>query len=770
MSENSVALNERVEGAESPSSGSGIKLVAGLAVLALIVFLAVKLNLKESFQVFLGWIRDLGPAGPAILVGAYILSCVLFLPGSILTLGAGFLFGLPGGTLAVSIGSTLGCIAAFLVGRFIARSWVETKIQANPRLRALDEAVANEGFKIVFLTRLSPLFPFNLLNFFYGVTRVSLKDYALASWIGMLPGTVMFVYFGTIARSLTDLAVGTSSGGMGSQIMKVVGLVATIAVTAKITKIARAGLETALEQSDGTAVPDSSESAPHEPVDVSPMDEHNQTLVDHVKPSDWTNPAPAPVYNMVVIGGGPAGLVTAAAAAGLGAKVALIEKHLLGGDCLNVGCVPSKALIRAARVASEVRNASAFGVHTGGDVTVDFPAVMERMRRLRAGISHHDSAERFTSLGIDVFQGAGRFTGKNTVEVDGKTLRFRKACIATGGRARAIPVPGLKEAGFLTNESVFNLTELPRDLAVIGAGPIGSELAQSFARFGSRVHLINQQPQILAREDRAAAAVVEKAFVEEGIELYLGAKSQRVGVEDGRRKIELEHDGETRTLVVDQILVSAGRTPNVEGLGLEAAGISYDPHKGVRVDDFLRTTNPNVFGAGDVASRYQFTHAADFLARLVIRNALFMGRGRASALTIPWCTYTDPEIAHVGMYEHEAKAAGIPVTVHVQQMAEVDRAIVDGDTEGFAKVIVKEGTDQILGATLVSSHAGDMIGEISVAMAAGMGLGKIANVIHPYPTTAEAIRKLGDAHNRTRLTPFVKGLFQKWLGWSLGSP
>jgi pyruvate/2-oxoglutarate dehydrogenase complex dihydrolipoamide dehydrogenase (E3) component len=498
---------------------------------------------------------------------------------------------------------------------------------------------------------------------------------------------------------------------------------------------------------------------------VEPWDEHNRVLVRNVHPDDWVNPEPAPRYNLVVIGAGTAGLVTAAGAAGLGAKVALIERDLMGGDCLNVGCVPSKALIRAARAWADVRDAGAYGVDVPAGIRVDFPTVMERMRRLRAGISRNDSVSRFRDLGVDVFLGKGRFSGPDTVEVAGKTLRFKKAVIATGARAAAPPIPGLAEVGYLTNETVFSLTELPRRLAVIGAGPIGCELAQAFARFGSQVYLIEAQHGILPNEDRDAAQIVLQSLLRDGITLLCCGGDLKVAKTVDGKRLTVDSHGQHYDISVDEILVGVGRRPNVEGLDLDTVGVAVEK-TGVKVNDRLQTTNPRIYAAGDICSPYKFTHAADFQARLVIQNALFFGRAKASALTIPWCTYTDPEIAHVGLYERDATTRGIRIKTFVQELGDVDRAILDGETEGLVKVHVQEGTDKIVGATIVAHHAGEMLPEITLAMTHRLGLGKIASTIHSYPTQAEAIRKLGDQYNRTRLTPFVKKLFHRWLAWT----
>lgn len=496
---------------------------------------------------------------------------------------------------------------------------------------------------------------------------------------------------------------------------------------------------------------------------ILPEDRHNQVLLSNVSPTGWRDLEPAGRYNLVVIGAGTAGLVTAAGAAGLGAKVALIEKHLLGGDCLNYGCVPSKTIIRSSRSAEDVRSAGNFGVRVPDGVEVDFPAVMERMRKLRSQISFHDSAQRFRDLGIDVFLGEGRFTGRDSIQVGGKTLRFSKAVIATGARAVELPVEGLREAGYLTNETVFSLTERPKRLAVIGGGPIGSELSQAFHRLGSHVTIFEAGDHLLGREDVDAAEILQNRFIEEGVKLILKAKIKKISRTDEGKIITYARDGGEHKLVVDEILIGVGRAPNVEGLNLEAAGVNYDGKNGVIVNDNLRTTNPRIYAAGDICLQYKFTHTADAAARIVIQNALFLGRKKLSALTIPWTTYTDPEIAHVGMYERDAQERKIEVDTFVRPLREVDRAIADGEEEGFVKVHAKRGTDKILGATIVARHAGEMISEISLAMVNGLGLGAIANVIHPYPTQAEAIKQVADMYNRTRLTPFVKKVFAFWL-------
>lgn len=492
-------------------------------------------------------------------------------------------------------------------------------------------------------------------------------------------------------------------------------------------------------------------------VTVSPMDEYNQRLVSHVHPPDWVNPKPESWYDLVVIGAGTAGLVVAAGAAGLGIglKVALVERHLMGGDCLNVGCVPSKCLIRSSRTVADIRDAGSFGVKTS-NFQVDFAQVMQRMRRLRAGISHHDSATRFQNLGVDVFLGDGHFVNSQSVKVGNHTLRFKKAVIATGARAVRPTVEGIETAGYLTNETVFSLTECPRRLAVIGGGPIGCELAQAFHLLGARVTLIHRGSHLLNREDADAAEIVQNAFLREGIQLVLGTTPKRVELTKTGKKLYFDREGKEESIEVDEILAGAGRAPNVEGLNLEGVGVEFD-RQGVKVNDYLQTTNPKIYAAGDICLNWQFTHAADAAARIAIKNTLFspfgLGKSKISNLVMPWVTYTDPEIAHVGMYEQEAREKGIEVSTIKIDFSSVDRAIADGEEEGFVKILHQKGSDKILGATIVARHAGEMISEVTTAIVGGLGLSTLSTVIHPYPTQAEGIKKAADAYRRTLLTP-----------------
>ena len=487
----------------------------------------------------------------------------------------------------------------------------------------------------------------------------------------------------------------------------------------------------------------------------------NADLISHVHPDDWTNPVPPGRYHLVVVGAGTAGLIAASFAAGAGARVALVERHLMGGDCLNVGCVPSKSLIRSSRVFAELRDAASLGWRVPSGAAADFGAVMERMRRIRARISLHDSAARYRDeKGIDVFLGSARFTGPSTLDVDGTALRFKKAGIATGARAAPLPIPGLVESGALTNETVFNLTTRPRRLAVIGAGPIGAELAQAFCRLGCEVTLLEVMDHILGREDPDAATIVQRALARDGVRLRLACQIERLERQGDTKAVHFADGSEP--LVVDEVLVGVGRAPNIEHLGLDLAGVNHTA-RGVTVDDALQTSNPRVYAAGDVCMAWKFTHAAEDAARIAVQNALFPGRRRLSTLTMPWCTYTDPEVAHVGLYDHQAAEQGVAVTTYTQHWGDVDRAITDGDEDGFVRIHTRKGTDEILGATIVARHAGEMISEITLAMVGGLGLGTLANVIHPYPTQADAIRRAAFQYSVTRVTPLVKRLLASWL-------
>jgi len=745
-------------GSEVASPASRWRPLLLAAVIIGLLIMARVFGLGERLGALRDWIQSLGAWGPLVFFGLYVAAAVAAIPGSALTVAGGVLFGSFWGVILTLHAATLGAALAFLVSRSLAREAVVRWLSQNRNFQRLDRLTAEHGAIIVALTRLVPIFPYNLLNYGFGLTKVPFWTYLLWTWLCMLPGTVLYVVgadavFQAVAR--------------GEVPWTLVGvLAAVLAVLTVLVRQARQQLQQK-ELAAAAAPPSPAVAASPAAPELAPQDEYNEALLAQVRPRSWRNPTPASRYNLVVIGAGTAGLVCAAGAAGLGAKVALIERRLLGGDCLNFGCVPSKALIRSSRAAAAVREALAFGVQVPPGVAVDFPQVMARLRRLRAEISHHDSVQRFQELGVEVFLGEARFRGPDTIEVAGQTLRFAKAVIATGGRPVQPAIPGLAEAGFLTNETVFALTERPPRLLVLGGGPIGCELAQAFRRLGSQVTLLHKYDRIMNREDPEAAALVQNRFLQEGIQLLLNATPRRISRTATGKVVHYDCAGQAAEIEVDDILVGAGRAPNVEGLNLGAAGVQYEGGKGrgILVNDRLQTSNPRIYAAGDVCLPYQFTHLADAAARLVIQNALFFGRKKFSALTIPWCTYTDPEVAHVGLGETEARKKGIPYQTWIKPLSEVDRAILDGETAGFVKILTKAGTAKILGATIVARHAGEMISEVATAMAAGLGLGALAGVIHPYPTQAEAIRQTGDLYNRSRLTPTLKGWLSRYLAW-----
>eukprot|EP01083_Nonionella_stella_P070125 187448_1 len=523
---------------------------------------------------------------------------------------------------------------------------------------------------------------------------------------------------------------------------------------------------------------DADDLAPKETFGITPMDEYNQTLLDNVHPLKWVPPKPQTNYNLIAIGAGAAGLVSAAATAGLGGKVAIIEEHMFGGDCLNFGCVPSKAILRSAKVAYDaILRGKEFGLEVDGNIKMNFGVVMERVRRIRSVISSHDACERFSKIyDMDVYIGHATFEGTDTIRVGDNVLKFARCVIATGAKASVPPIKGLNDVQYLTNQTIWNLTELPPRLGVIGSGPIGCELAQAFALLGSKVTVLNRSPRVLGKEDVEAADIVKNSMAKCGVQFVTGLKfvevqyvDPKIGFKSG---IKVTVDLNEKVIVdlnetfeFDHVLIATGRKPNVKGLNLEIAKVKYDGRKGIEVNDFLQTSNSSIYACGDCCTRFQFTHMADAMARIVVRNAMFFGRSKVSDLIIPWVTYTFPEVAHVGLYETDLKQRNIDFDVIKIDLAENDRTICEGDDGdgGFVKVLLKKGSDMIVGATIVSTNAGDQINEFTLSIQANIGLSTIAAVIHPYPTVGEGVKHAGDAFNRTRLTPLTKTLLRKIL-------
>ena len=476
------------------------------------------------------------------------------------------------------------------------------------------------------------------------------------------------------------------------------------------------------------------------PLPARPDSVEQKELLDKVRPPDEKHPQPKPVYDLAVVGAGPAGLAAVDSATALGLSVALIERNRLGGNSLNAGSIPSKAIIGTARVFAAMCGAEEFGALSPAEPRADFGAVMNRMKRIRARIAEYHSAHRLRAAGVDIFFGDARFMRSNVLAVDKTRLTFKKALIATGARSYPCDIPGLEAIGYQTSETIFDLTALPRRLAVIGGGPLGCELAQAFCRLGSHVNLIQNNPKFLPDEERDAAELLSWALSRDGVETRLNTTVTGARMENGVKWLDTVSNEIKCYLEADEILLSIGRIPNVESLCLEKASIAFAPGRGITVDDFLRTTNPLVYAAGDVCMDRKFTNAAEASARMAVRNAFTGRRKRRSHLMIPWCTFCDPEIAHIGMHVREAREKGIPVKTFTVMMGDVDRAIVDGQDDGFVKIHVKEGTDTILGATIVASRASEMINEMSVVMSAGMGMRALANVLHTYPAQSEAIR------------------------------
>ncbi len=497
---------------------------------------------------------------------------------------------------------------------------------------------------------------------------------------------------------------------------------------------------------------------------LTPRDAHDEELLKNVHPAEWKNPTPCGPYHLVAIGGGPAGQAAAVGAADFGAKVALVEGRLLGGNSLNFGCVPSKALLRSARGAHAMNTAAELGFRGPAFGQWDFAAVMQRVRRLRAATGQRASAERFAALEIDVFLGAARFTGKRTLEIDGQAIEFRRAVIATGASPVEPNLAGLAELGYRTNETIFSLSELPRTLIVIGAGPVGCELAQAFRRLGSDVHLVSHHDGLLRKEDREVGQFIAARLAAEGIHLHLGwqtVRAQRLGPS---KALVIQRENQKQELIGDEILVAVGRRPNVDTLDLPAAGIEATP-RGVVVNDYLQTSNRRVYAAGDVCAEAKFTHAAEAMARIAVQNALFLRRKKFSRLNIPRCTYTDPEIAHVGLTAGEALGRGLAIDSYRAELLNVDRAVLDGETAGFAVVHTRRGGGRVVGGTIIAAHAGEMIGELTLLINRKLSLHALAETIHCYPTQVAVLQQIADQYQRTRRTPLKARLLKRWLAW-----
>jgi pyruvate/2-oxoglutarate dehydrogenase complex dihydrolipoamide dehydrogenase (E3) component/uncharacterized membrane protein YdjX (TVP38/TMEM64 family) len=677
-------------------------------------------HIKAQQATLEGWYRAHPLQTAAGFFLLYVTVTSLSIPGAaVLTLVAGAIFGLGLGALLVSFAAALGATIAFLVSRFVLRDWVRSRYSAM--LERIDRGVQKEGALYLFTLRLIPAVPYFLINLVMGLTAMRAWTFYWVGQLGMLPGTLVYSNAGTQLAAIDSPSRILSPGVIGAFVL--LGIFPLIAKKA--------------------------------------MDAFKARRVY----ARWKRPARFD-RNLVVIGGGSAGLVAAYIAAAVRAKVTLIEKHRMGGDCLNTGCVPSKALIKSARVVAQMRRAADYGLRAPA-VEFNFAEVMERVQRVVRTVEPHDSVERYTGLGVECLQGEARITSPWTVEVGGRTLSTRAIVIAAGARPIVPSIPGIERAKPLTSDTVWELRELPRRLIVLGGGPIGCELAQAFARFGSHVTQVEMLPRLLSREDPDVAELVGAQFAKDGVDVRTGHKALRV--EPGPVLV-CEHAGNEVRFEFDRLLCALGRAPNTAGYGLEELGIPVTKSRAVETDEYLQTLYPNIYACGDVAGPYQFTHTASHQAWYAAVNALFspFRRFRADYSVIPWATFTDPEVARVGLNESEAQERGIAYEVTRFDMAELDRAIADDVARGMVKVLTAPGKDRILGATLVGEHAGDLIIEYITAMKHGIGLNKILGTIHIYPTLAEANKYVAGAWKRAHAPEGLLRKVERFHAWRRG--
>lgn len=701
-----------------------------LIALFAILFFAMDLGqyftleqLKSRQQAFTDYYREHIFFTIALYMGIYIIVTALSLPGAaIMTLAGGALFGLWTGLIMVSFASTIGATLAFLVSRFLLRDYVQKRFGEN--LRAINEGIRKEGAFYLFTLRLIPLFPFFVINLLMGLTPIRTGIYYLVSQIGMLPGTFVYVNAGTQLAQIESLKGILSPGLLFS--FALLGIFPLIAN--KVISIVKA----------------------------------RKVLAKYPKPAAFD-------YNLVVIGAGAAGLVTSYIAAAVKARVVLIEKHKMGGDCLNTGCVPSKALIRSAKILSYVRRAGEFGFQKGR-MDFDFAQVMERVHKIIREIEPHDSVERYTELGVECIQGEARITSPYTVEVNGRKLTTRSIVIATGARPFVPPISGLDKINYLTSDNVWNIRTLPRRFIVLGGGPIGCEMTQAFARLGSEVTQVEMFHRIMGREDPEISDLMKIQFEKEGIRVLTEHRAKEVRSEGEEKVLLCENKGEEVRIPFDEILVAVGRAANSKGFGLEELGVEIRPNGTVTANELLQSSFPNIFCAGDVAGPYQFTHTAAHQAWYASVNALFgtFKTFKADYSVIPWATYTDPEVARVGLNESEAKEKGIDYEVSIYGMDDLDRAVCDSEDHGFVKVLTPPGRDAILGVTIVGSHAGDIISEYVLAMRNKIGLNKILGTIHIYPTLAEANKYAAGVWKKAHAPENLLKWVEKFHTWRRG--
>lgn len=670
--------------------------------------------LKSSRQSFLAYYQAHPFETLALYFLLYVAVAALSIPGAaVMTLAGGALFGLATGVLLVSFASSIGALLAFWVSRYLLRDWVRARF--GEKLKTVDDGMAKDGAFYLFALRLVPLFPFFAVNLLMGLTGIRAWTFYWVSQVGMLAATVVYVNAGTQLGRIDSLGDILSAKVIGAFVL--LGLFPLVA--RKVLQKFRS----------------------------------RQVYKRWRKPDRFDR-------NLVVIGAGAAGLVAAYTAAAAKAKVTLIESHKMGGDCLNYGCVPSKALISSARLLKQAAKSHSLDI---GDARADFrfADVMARIQRVIRTIEPHDSAERYAGLGVEVIHGHARIVSPWEVEADGRRLTTRSIVIASGAEPFVPPIPGLHEVGYHTSNTIWNLTELPRRLVVLGGGPLGCELAQAFARLGSQVTQIERGDRIMAREDPEVSRLVAESMAADGVQVLTGYQAVRCELEGGVRRLVVEREGTERAVEFDVLLCAVGRVARVKGFGLEELGIPLSPRKTVEADDYLQTIYPNIFVCGDAAGPFQFTHTAAHQAWHASMNALFghIKKFKADYSVVPWATFTDPEVARVGLSETEAKEKGIEVEVTRYDLRELDRAVTDGFVKGFVKVLTVPGKDKILGVTIVGEHAGDLIAEFVLAMKHGLGLNKILQTMHIYPTLAEANKYAAGEWRRAHLP-------QKLLRWA----
>jgi pyruvate/2-oxoglutarate dehydrogenase complex dihydrolipoamide dehydrogenase (E3) component/uncharacterized membrane protein YdjX (TVP38/TMEM64 family) len=708
---------------------SRLLLLAAIAIL-IVAFFAFDLGQYFTLEFFKSkqadadaYYRD-NPLGTSLIYFLiYVAVTGLSLPGAaIMTLVGGAIFGLLWGTVIVSFASTIGATLAFLAARFLFREAVQTRFGRN--LEAINRGVEKDGAFYLFTLRLVPAFPFFIINLLMALTPIRTLTFFIVSQIGMLAGTLVYVNAGTQLGQIESREGILSPGLIASFIL--LGVFPLIAK--KVVDIVKA----------------------------------RKALRDYPKPRRFDR-------DLVVIGAGSAGLVASYIGAAVRAKVTLVEKHKMGGDCLNTGCVPSKALIRSAKLISQIRRAGDYGLKSAS-VDFDFAEVMDRVQRVIGTVEPHDSVERYQSLGVDCVQGEARIRSPYEVEVNGKVLTTRNIVIAAGARPFVPPIPGIEDVGYYTSDTLWEMRDLPARLVVLGGGPIGSELTQCFARFGSKVTQVEMLPRILIREDPEISQMITERFVEEGVDVRLNHKAKEFRKEDGRKILVCEHGGEDVRIEFDELLVAVGRAANTAGYGLEELDIALTNTRTVEVNEFQQTRFPNIYACGDVAGPYQFTHVAAHQAWYCAVNALFgaFRKFRVDYSVIPWATFTDPEVARVGLNEADAKAKGVAYELTTYGIDDLDRAIADEEAHGLVKLLTVPGKDRILGVTIVGDHAGDLLTEFITAMKQGFGLNKILGTIHIYPTLAEANKYAAGEWKRAHAPETVLRWMERYHAWRRG--